>query len=756
MTNQAGQFYAFGPFRLDSAKRVLLRDGKPVPLAPKAIDTLLALVENAGQLVEKAELMQRVWPDTFVEEGNLTKNVYALRQLLGNGVDGREYVETVPKRGYRFIYPVDGVASRLTVTLGDPLARPDRSGHPLWPWRRRGLSGLKRDRTLVLAVLAFVLAVAAGVAWLLKPHGHAHPQMSERQITANPPEDRLTGAAISPDGQYVAYVDQTGLYLRSIDSGETRVVSVPPALLSRIFGIRWLGESGKLVANTMGPRGIDLWVITALGEAAPHLLYPGGEKPAISPDGRQIAFVSGEFGKRETEVLVGGINGETLRVLVTVQNDQSVCSPAWSPDGRSIAYVRFWMAAPGRRSNAIEIRPAVGGTAKTVVAESSLPKSSSLYCPDGGSSLAWLPDWRLVFPLTQTSESLTTQTKSGLWAVRVRPDKNEVAGEPEQLAQMGDYAPSVMTASADGKRLVLLRDATWEDAYLARLGPEGASIQPPHRFTLDNRGSELDGWTRDSRAVLFSSGRNGKTEVFRQGLNDNIPEAVLEGDGDRSDSGGAISPDGSWMLYKEQKYSAPHGTPSPVRLMRRPIAGGPAETVLEEPAGVELNFWCPLKPGTSCILSEKEGRRRATFYLLDPIRGKGDRLATIGLVAFGSFDAAVSPDGSRLALVDPHKHHGRIEILTVKDRTWHELSTEPGWGDLQSIAWAADGKGFFVTSWLPDSFNLLHVTLAGKVQPLVRNGHRQWMVFPRPSPDGKYLAFQAQTWDTNVWLLEKF
>jgi Tol biopolymer transport system component len=116
----------------------------------------------------------------------------------------------------------------------------------------------------------------------------------------------------------------------------------------------------------------------------------------------------------------------------------------------------------------------------------------------------------------------------------------------------------------------------------------------------------------------------------------------------------------------------------------------------------------------------------------------------------------VSLDGSRLVLVDRHKYHARIEALTLRDRAWHELSLEPGWGELQSITWAADGKGFLATSWTPDSFNLLHVTLAGKVNPLLRNGHRQWMVNPLPSPDGKYLAFRAQTFDRNVWLLEGF
>jgi WD40-like Beta Propeller Repeat len=103
-----------------------------------------------------------------------------------------------------------------------------------------------------------------------------------------------------------------------------------------------------------------------------------------------------------------------------------------------------------------------------------------------------------------------------------------------------------------------------------------------------------------------------------------------------------------------------------------------------------------------------------------------------------------------------HSHKDRIEILTLFNRVWHEIAVEPGSGDYQSVAWAADGKGFFLTTWLPQSFNLVHVTLSGKVQLLLSNAHRQWMTRPRPSPDGKYLAFQAQTMDANVWLLENF
>jgi len=94
--------YSFGPFELDPVQRLLLRRGKPVPLAPKAVETLLFLVEHSGRLVDKEELMKRVWPDTFVEEGNLTTNIHLLRKVLGKGSKGQEYIETIPRRGYRF------------------------------------------------------------------------------------------------------------------------------------------------------------------------------------------------------------------------------------------------------------------------------------------------------------------------------------------------------------------------------------------------------------------------------------------------------------------------------------------------------------------------------------------------------------------------------------------------------------------------------------------------------------------------------
>src|SRR5712691_6203763 len=98
-----GRVYEFAEFRLDAAERLLFRNGKRVPLTPKTVDLLLVLVEGGGNTIEKNSLMQKVWADAVVEDGSLTWHISVLRKALEEGAEGRQFIETIPKRGYRFI-----------------------------------------------------------------------------------------------------------------------------------------------------------------------------------------------------------------------------------------------------------------------------------------------------------------------------------------------------------------------------------------------------------------------------------------------------------------------------------------------------------------------------------------------------------------------------------------------------------------------------------------------------------------------------
>jgi DNA-binding winged helix-turn-helix (wHTH) protein len=136
--------YEFDRFRLDPHEGVLLSDGRRVRLEPKDLEILLVLVENHGHTVGKEELFERIWPGTFVEEGNLARHISVLRQVLGQAQSGAQYIETVPKRGYRFVAPVRQV---------DPFpaeVQPKGTAGPLPILRPVGLRGVALAGAVVL------------------------------------------------------------------------------------------------------------------------------------------------------------------------------------------------------------------------------------------------------------------------------------------------------------------------------------------------------------------------------------------------------------------------------------------------------------------------------------------------------------------------------------------------------------------------------------------------------------------------------
>jgi Tol biopolymer transport system component len=602
---------------------------------------------------------------------------------------------------------------------------------------------------LLVGSLVLIL-VALGFAWYKWRNASSVrlTEPTERQLTTNPPEDWVRTAAISPDGKYMAYVDQSGLLLRSIDSGEIHAIPLDFSAAG-IGDMKWFPEGGKLLVTREGPEMGSIWAFTLFGQVKSQMLREAAEFPAISPDGKSMAFIGGPLWTAE-EVWVSGISGEAPRKLAPAEVDQELNHPVWSPDGHWIAYWERRKDISNSFDTSIEIRPAAGGPAKTLVSESSLPKSSTLDFWDGA---IWLPDWRVVYAVSESSELHSAHTNNSLWQVRIDPNNGQPFEKPQRLFQWGDFEPSDMTITADGKTLAFVKTRSNQDVYIGELDQAGTTLRAPGRFTLDTHNSRREAWTPDSRSIFFSSDRNGKSELFRQGLNDRVPERIVSsGAGDIY--GATLSPDGVWILYGESVRTEGKAPPSSLRVMRQPATGGPPETVLELPYSDGERFSCPRKVGQPCVLGQIEGKN-LVFYTLDPVHGKGELLNKIEIDT-GFNDWQVSPDGSQLAVVDDLSHKNRIEVLNLSNKVWREIAVEAGWGDNQTIAWAADGKSFFVTTWLPESWNLVHVTLSGKVQRLLSNPNRQFMFRPLPSPDGKHLAFQAQTFDSNVWLLQNF
>ena len=193
--------YQFGPFHLEVDRRLLRRGGEPVALAPKALETLLALIEHRDRVVTKDELLQRIWGDTVVEEGGLTRNISVLRKALGETPDEHQYIVTVPGRGYRFVAEA--------VEVGEPAEETPSSDLPAvgvsdeWPVTETGIAATRKRSWLLRAVALGGLAAlaAVGLVYSLKPAPSVDPGRPQIRALAVLPLDNLSG---DPTQEYFA------------------------------------------------------------------------------------------------------------------------------------------------------------------------------------------------------------------------------------------------------------------------------------------------------------------------------------------------------------------------------------------------------------------------------------------------------------------------------------------------------------------------------------------------------------------------
>ncbi len=201
MSQQPGRLFEFGPFRIDTANRLLLRDGKPIALKPKVVDTLLVLIENRGRVLEKDELIQKLWPDTFVEEANLTQNIYEIRKAL-NSSGEESYIETIPRRGYRFAAQVKELPFAEDVAAA---AHPGEIG-PVNPAIAPSAGRARLSRTWVLICSVLLLSLLALISYyFLSTRTKLTPANTEiKSLAILPFKSLSTEAADESMGQAMA------------------------------------------------------------------------------------------------------------------------------------------------------------------------------------------------------------------------------------------------------------------------------------------------------------------------------------------------------------------------------------------------------------------------------------------------------------------------------------------------------------------------------------------------------------------------
>jgi Tol biopolymer transport system component/DNA-binding winged helix-turn-helix (wHTH) protein len=716
----------FGIFEADFRAGELRRNGAKIRLQEQPLQVLALLLAKPGELVTREELQSKLWPaDTFVDfEHGLNAAVKRLRDALGDSADNPRFIETLARRGYRFIAPVNDP----TATLKEPAQSPQ----PVQPAQPRQAVSHARSYWQIALATSLVLLFGIFGGWQAGHRSAASIRLSERRLTANPENEPIMSAALSPDGRYLAFTDRTGLFLRVVGSGETHSVAVPDPGKARF--VSWFPDGNHVLASRAAMSGgqPSLWDVSVFG-GAPRKLIDAAENGMVSPDGSQLAFLRGEYGAQE--IWLAQPDGGSAHKLLGEPGD-NINAFAWSPDGRRIAYMSSrYLHGMEETDASVFVRDLATQATNRLLTSARLR-----------GALVWTPDDRLIYSY---AEPPPNPNDANLWAVRLDPQGYHTIGQPQRLTS-GPDGKTRASISTDGKHLSYLRWAESPVVYVGEIERAGGSLTSLRRLSLIERRNLPFSWTPDSQSVIFSSDRDGAFHLFKQAIDQLAPDLLVGGD--QSVTIARLNPDSSEILFARNPDR--YDRQAPVSLMRLALSGGTPQLVLAEP-GI-TNFQCARAPSTVCVLSEVSSDS-LDFFTFDPVTGKKSPLTRIEGAASHVQNWSLCPDGLTLALAKKSHVPGPADIRLFsiadgKDR----ILTLPAWSGISSLDWAADGRTIWVTASSPAGVQtLLNVDLRGRAKPFLQEPEKDlgWAI---PSPDGRRLAIWEASANSNAWLLEGF
>ena len=605
--------YEFGSFRLDPAERLLLREGQPVALTPKAFDLLVYLVEHHHRLAEKQALMSALWPDTIVEETNLAYTVSSLRKALADGRDDGRFIETVPTRGYRFVAAVVEAPSSPN----------------------RGF--VSRHRRVAATVL---LIIGAGVTgfWLKPksavPAAIPTPAPVLRRLTANPLEGREIRAEISPDGRYLAYSDRAGIRVQVIDTGDVQTLADTRGML--VLGWSGDGTNIRVLDDDPGRRVWDLSLVGSIRRWT-GLVWPDPDGMWIGPDGSSLRLMP------DGELRISRAQGTSRRVA-RINNDW-IRWAKWSPDAMRVFFLRG-DHPPGLETFAVE----GGGPAVVFV-----PPRDQYIRVMGAPGR----DGRLIALLGRRTDPAVS-----VWELSTDPATGSLVGEPRQLTDWRELGCDQVSSSADGRRVALLTVTNHNHLYVAGFDQRAARLDAPRRLAPSDFDEWPTAWTPDNKSVIFTSRHGHQMNIYRRDIEGGDPKLLVTGPNDKGFA--RVSSDGRWLLFRQLGSLA--NTADAWRVMRVPIEGGLAEEVY---AG-DGDPWPQCSISRGCIVVDLQGGK-TIISSLDPLQGKGAVLATLPPME----DGYILPSGSEFFYLAQGNHIRIVSFrgmppsdITVRDASF--------------------------------------------------------------------------------------
>ena len=556
------QSFEFGEFLLDTREKVLLRNQKPLAITPKAFLLLQTLVENHGHIIAKEQLMESVWANSFVEESNLTFTINAVRKALADNRRHPRYIETVPKRGYRFIAPVvqSATGSSSNGSSASALAPPLMKDKSV---------AFRSSKYLIPVLSVFVLGVLATWIWYatssnLEPDAPilSAPFSSEKLST----DGKAGYAVISSDGKNVVYLkrsgDRDGVWLRNLESGNN-VEIIPPT--KDVYGGIALSPDDSILYFSRRPYNadgqVDIYRVPIFGGIPAKIVTETQGWISVSPDGTKLSFVRCYY--RDDEYcslwMTDSADGKNERKLISRPRPIRIGANQFSPDGGSVAF------AFGQSENA-----ANEFSLAQIDIESRTEKALTTEAFFNIKHLAWLPNkagllftaskipnrhfriWKLtaadgvVQPLTKDSETYSGMSLNYEASVLVSTQVKQnfqlfISDIQNPILSRSLTEASTVTFAPDGK--IIFSSPISGNDEIWSINSDSSGQKQLTNNVADESAPVV---SSDARSIFFASNRTGEVHVWKMNADGSGQVQITQKEGGFPLS---VSPDGQWLYY---------------------------------------------------------------------------------------------------------------------------------------------------------------------------------------------------------------
>lgn len=707
METLVAQTFSFGDFELDGAKRLLLKEGKPVSLNSKAFDLLSVLVENHGQIVPKDELLDKVWEGQFVEENNLTVHISALRKIFGEKKGEHKFIVTIPGKGYKFVAEVNDKLHNEIIIENHKFERvfidEEIEEYRNVTKEKPKISAWLKNYPAAILAVALVLAAIGGY-FLVGGKTDFAPAVSfanssVKQLTTN---GNVELAALSPDGKLFAYTTkdagQKSLRLGYVDGGNHLLLR--PAVADALyFELAFAPDSGQIYFSYKDDKtpNAALYRIRISG-GVHEKIADSVENFSLSPDGKQIVF-----GRRDSNkdlLLVSNLDGSNEREVASFPKNETFVfnSISWSPDGNRLAFSKLKDAKS--LGNDLAILEISSGKVDVIKSEIWRDTAKTVWLKDGSGVIAnavkydsWtsVPQFHVFHieipsgnahqitndlssygsSLDLSQNAILTIEHRQLNNIWIAPADNLGAAKQITFGAFGKYDGLWgLDFTPDGK--IIYTNSDTKSQFISEMNAAGSSSKP---LTMAGIIDSVLNVSNDGHYIVFQSIRNGGNfNIWRMDIDGGNPQQLTFGGKDFQSS---ISADSRWVYYKSWENDVGE-------LRRVSIDGGETEILNDKETS-----WLSFSPdGKYFAASYKTDKYRLAIF--DAQTNQVVKQFDLPKNATLSLGSHWSPDSRAVAFRDWNDGYWLQPIAGGEPHKMEGLPKEK----LYNFAWSKDGKQF--------------------------------------------------------------